>query len=463
MAPQGRFAAGAALAGAVGAAGAVYAIGLGRAANYDEGVYLASLVELRHGAALGGEVFASQPPGFYLLLRGIGVVAGTSVDGVRLGFLLLALGGLVAAFALGRALAGPWAGVGAAAVLAVAAPYPTQAAQVEAETPALVLALTALALAAAARRRPAAWLPLAAGACLAAATSVKLLALTALVPLVALSLPGRRGRRLGLAAAGGATVAALFLIGYAGVLGELWSTVVRFHSDARGIDAASLGDNLRRIVRFPDPRTPFGWLVPAGAAASLAARARGRPLGTGPLWLWAAVSAVYLVWQRPLHDHHTVLLAVALGTAAGASLGAVVARLEGRAATVAAGVLSLFVAAGFVQEARRLERNGAGEPAEVRWAVERLRAETPANALVVTDLPIVAVRAHRRVPGRLVDTSAVRLASGYLTRAEVLAAARDADAAVAAREFRADPELLAGLGALFPRRLTYPGVTVFLP
>ena len=37
--------------------------------DYDEGVYLTSVDALEHGQKLGSDVFAPQPPGWYLLLR----------------------------------------------------------------------------------------------------------------------------------------------------------------------------------------------------------------------------------------------------------------------------------------------------------------------------------------------------------------------------------------------------------
>src|SRR3954447_7495897 len=62
---------------------------------FDEGVYLLSLSELRHGASLGSEVFTSQVPGFYLVLQAIGWVYGVSVTGVRLGIVTIAAVGVV--------------------------------------------------------------------------------------------------------------------------------------------------------------------------------------------------------------------------------------------------------------------------------------------------------------------------------------------------------------------------------
>ena len=59
------------------------------AANYDEGVYLASLDALRHGQELGTDVYASQPPGFYVLLQGLSFLPGDGVEGIRVAFVLV--------------------------------------------------------------------------------------------------------------------------------------------------------------------------------------------------------------------------------------------------------------------------------------------------------------------------------------------------------------------------------------
>src|SRR5207237_8224341 len=90
------------------------------ATTFDEGVYLLSLDELRHGQALGREVFTSQGPGFYVLLQGIGAVFGVSVTGVRLGVVTVDAIGVVFTFLLGRRVAGPLGGLACAGMMAIA-------------------------------------------------------------------------------------------------------------------------------------------------------------------------------------------------------------------------------------------------------------------------------------------------------------------------------------------------------
>ena len=89
--------------------------GVEAAANYDEGVYLASLDALRHGQELGTDVYASQPPGFYVLLQGLSLLPGDGVEGSGSPSCSWRSLGLVAAYAIGRKLAGVWGAFGAAA------------------------------------------------------------------------------------------------------------------------------------------------------------------------------------------------------------------------------------------------------------------------------------------------------------------------------------------------------------
>jgi hypothetical protein len=388
-------------------------------------VYLASVDALRHGQQLGSEVFASQPPGFYLLLEAEAAPAGRSVTGRRAGMLVLALGGVLAAYALGRALAGAGGGVAAAGVLATAPAYATESIRVAADTPSVALAVAALALAAWARRRSVALAALA-GAVFAAALSVKLLVLPAVVPLALIL---RRPRPLGAAALGALVVAGGLALAFATSLGAIWHDAVSFHRSARSLG----GGNAQHMIDFFGLKTPFTWIVAAGAVA---AGMRRRRIA---LWLFVAAVIAFLLIQRPLLDHHFVLLAAAGGIAAAASLPV------GR--PIVATALALAVAAGWVQQWRQIGRNDAPEPAAVLAAARTLRAQTVPAELVGADLPIVAFRADRRLPGELVDTSAVRFASGSLTDAKVLATLEHARVrtVVVGREFRARPRLLADL------------------
>src|SRR5439155_2525517 len=134
--------------GAILAAQAVlFARPLRSATNYDEDVYLAALDALRHGQALGSQVFAAQFPGFYDLLRGLSYLTGVGVAPARAGLLAVLLLGTVGAWLVGRRFGGAEGGALSAAVLTVAPPLDLFGYQVIADTPALALTAFSLGLA----------------------------------------------------------------------------------------------------------------------------------------------------------------------------------------------------------------------------------------------------------------------------------------------------------------------------
>ncbi|MFN2469293.1 MAG: glycosyltransferase family 39 protein [Gaiellaceae bacterium] len=452
-------------------AGVLFAQGLAIPADYDEGSYLAAVGALRHGQELGSEIFTPQPPGFYYLLAAGDVVTGGSLDAMRAEILALALAGCVAAFLVGRLVAGPIAGLTAAALLAVAHPYPAFASRISADLPALVLALFALAafLAATTVRRGVPALSVAAGALAVAAVSVKLSAATVAIPLVAYALVLRTRREAALAVAGAGIAVTAFVLGHVGQLDGLWRGAVSYHDAARDVPGPGLLDNAEHFLHLIDPRTrnALFWLAPLGLVAAAISARRGLRLRLPlwPLWLWAAGGEAFLLLHRPLHDNHDVLLAVSLALPVGIAVGAAVERLpRGRIFAAGAAVVAAVLAGGYAEEVRDRRGLHAREPAGVTWAVELLRERTRPGDLVAADRPIIAVYAGRTVPGNLVDTAYLRFRSGYLSPAEVLA---DLDrervrAVVTARAFRDQPAILAGLRSRFATRLRRGDVTVYL-
>ncbi|MFL5955244.1 MAG: glycosyltransferase family 39 protein [Gaiellaceae bacterium] len=407
-------------------------------------------------------MFLDQPPGWYLLLQAVAVPFGNSVTGIRTAMLVIALLGLVAAWAAARALGGPAAGLGAAAVLAVAPPYPTLAATVESDPPSTVLALAAIALALYARRRP--WLWAASGGMLALAMSVKLFAVAAGLPILALVIYRRQLQAFLLAAAGFGIVVLGFVAAYRHVLHEVWQGVVGAHLEARGGHQPGAESNLSRVLHLPDLHTPFGWIALAGIALSLFWLVRGRPLRLWPLWLFTLGALIFTLTMRPLLDHHLVLLATALAVPAGASCALSLRRLPLVMARAGVALFALAVLAGLFQEHRRLARNDVAEPAGYRWAARTIEARTSPDDLVVSDVPSIPYLAHRREPGQLIDTSIARIVNEYLSPVGVL---RELDrshavAVVVARNFRSKPAIIRGIAARYPRKLAHGDVTIYL-
>jgi 4-amino-4-deoxy-L-arabinose transferase-like glycosyltransferase len=447
----------------------IFARSLRAGAVYDEGVYLASLDALDHGQSLASQVFASQPPGFYILLEAERAIFGGSVVEMRVAMLVLALIGCLSAYYVGRCLAGPRGGLLAMALLATPVQVEDAAVRIRADFPSVALSLVAIALALfAVRRKGTAGLVAAtlAGGVLAAAVAVKLLAVTAVVPVLAIMLLHRVGRlALGLGAGAAAVVAALLGV-YATVLGPLWDDVVRFHLKAQSapIHGAprDLGGNFLKVVGVLTEshrlRSPFLWLVLVGAVGTLLAWRRRQLFDARMLWLWAAATGAFLIWHRPLWAHDVVMLTVSLAVASGVGLADLL--VESPLVSRAAAAACVLVMA--VTIAHHFQRASSGESAGVAWAAAVLRTHTPQRSEVASDWPIIPFLADRRQPGALVDTSSTRLGSGWLTRAEILRAI-DSDrvsAVVVGHYFAADPMLLQALGTRFPVVLRRNGVSL---
>jgi hypothetical protein len=404
------------LAVIVAGGGLLFAHGLRAGATWDEAVYLGQTDALAHGQKLGTQVFTAQPPGFHWLLLAVSRIDGVGVDQLRLADLAIALVGLLAVYAVARAVAGPVAGVLAAALLAIAPAYPTFAAEISADLPGTVLAALSLACFVAPTGRRSLRL-VAAGVLFAAAESVKLDAFILLLPVPAYVAMRRiRPADVGIAAA---AAAVSFLAGAAALGSELpkvWRSAVAYHVAARRV-GGSISANEHELTSFFHPHQPFTWLAVVAFAAAVVLRPRTR-LPLWPLWMTAVVSVLFLLWHRPIRDNHMVLLAVALAPPVAASLAAAAAR-DRRFQAAALGGLVLVLAAAYVQNVHHARRQVPLMPG-LTWAVGKVEAAVPPGELVVSDHPIVPFLAHRRMPGQTIDTALLRFRTGYLTDATVL-------------------------------------------
>jgi len=410
--------------------------------DFDEGVYWQSLRAMAAGEPLFATVYSSQPPGFLLLLLPAHLALGGTIEAGRLTVLAVALVGIAAAGRAAWALAGPGAGLLAAALLAADPLYLRESVTLQADGPATALALVALASAAEGRGRTgrvAVALAAAAGAALAAAVLTKLLALAAVPAVAGLLLASPAGLRTArwraaAAALGGVLASAALLLPFAGAWRELWAQAVGLHLGARSLPLGGL-DGSTVLRELP--------LAAVAAAGAVVAASRVRPLAAAGA-AWALGAAALLLAQHPLWPHHLVVLAPPL-----ALLGAGLASLvPARVAAVAAGavlVASLLPAA----YVRSLEQPAPATRAEVA----ALRAATAPSDLVITDDQFAAALAGRRTPPELVDTSFVRVESGDLTAGAVEAVAerrRVRAVLLSTGRLAALPGLRAWLAAGFP-------------
>jgi 4-amino-4-deoxy-L-arabinose transferase-like glycosyltransferase len=435
---------------------------------YDEGVYLASVDALAHGQTLGSQVFASQPPGFYLLLEAGRAIFGGSIVSMRLAMLVVALVGALSAYYIGRCLTGPPGGLLATAALAVPLQVEHEAVRVRGDFPSVALSLLAIALALLAVRQTGVRGPVAAslaGATLALAISVKLLAVPAVVPVVVIVL--RSARRLALPLAAGAVTVVAALGGiFADVIAPLWNDSVRFHLAAQSAlihgRPRNLAGNFTLIVDTLTGsnglRSPFAWLVVVGALATLLSWRRRPPLEAVALWLWAAASLAFVVWHRPLWDHDIVMVTASLAVAAGVGISALLR--EGRlAARAAVGACALVIAATITHQ---FQRSPAGQSKGIEWAAAELRHHTSRNSEVASDLPIIPFLADRRQPGVLVDTSTTRIRSGWLTQRTIVRTIGRSrlSAVVIGHNLASEPQVVRAVRARFPFSLSRAGVSL---
>jgi hypothetical protein len=422
------------------------------ATNYDEDVYLAAVDALRHGQALGSEVFAAQFPGFYDLLRGLSYVTGIGVVPIRGGLLAVTLLGTVGGWLVGRRFGGTTGGLLVAALLVVAPPLDLFGYQVIADTPALALTLLSLGLATLAAPGAA----LAAGAVFGAALSVKLTALTALPSLVWLL-----RRRTAFAAVGFAIVVGLLLIAHLHALGDLWASGVTYHEKARSTPAVIPHPDRQIVDQIPS-RTPFFWLAIVAALVGVALAAVRRPLRVWPLWLWVALGVSFLFLHVPLHYNHLIVFPFALAVAGGATLGAAIERLRWLTWPVAVAAVALVLAAAYVQQWHRVALARTPQPASDIAAARTLERLTAPGALTVDDRPIISFLAHRRVVGQLVDLAALRWETRSLTDAEVIRKLPRARAVVVSRALRLRPRVLVGVEAMFSLRYAGRGIRIYV-
>lgn len=440
----------------------------GLSTDYDEGVYWQSLRTMAQGHILFSQIFSSQPPFFLLSLYPFYVLFGQTLVAARLGVVVYSLIGVVALYFAARAIAGPWAGVVAAALLAVDPFYLPGSYALQAEVPALAFEIACVAFAAVAIRRSGRWRRIFAclsGVMLGLGVMTKLFDVVALVPAVLyLAQPvyqafaGDDGRlrrpaaldvwtqaraalpEIALFAGGVLVTCVLVIIPFAGQWAAVYYQAVQFHLAAEHAVNRGLAYNVMLLLKVPKE-----YLLMLLAVAAVVLGVWRRDWRIVPPLAWVALSFGLLLQQQPLFYHHRVLLSPPL-----ALLGSLVVPLVAYAASDAKVLPDLKQAAVTSLRAVRIAsicvalvvlvnlgigmfgvREAAqpvsGTPRQIAVA---LRAETLPQDQIVTDDQYIAGLADRTVLPELVDTSQVRIASGYLTAQELESVITKSDARV---------------------------------
>ncbi|GAA1384564.1 ArnT family glycosyltransferase [Catellatospora chokoriensis] len=443
--------------------------------DYDDGVYWQTALAIADGARPYTEVFHAQPPLFPWLVAQPFALLG-AVDGETAARLLMTgFAALLAATAAGMAalLRGPRAGM-LAALAVVAFPLVQRYSfQFGADLPAAALGGVALCLALRARsaERPGRWWWWAgSGAALCLAALVKLIVVVvapslALVLLTTVS-TGPTGwwawlRRT--AAASGSMLAGFAAAAAVALLvirpgRAAWDQVFAFH--LRAAESANSPDVIGMIDNTGDWGLPY--FIAAGVGGLLALGLPGRADGradVAAIAVWAAAIVPYGYLHHPVFKHHVLLFVapagalIVLGVAA---LWAVarrgVQRVTGPRRRWAGGVaVVVAIAAG-----AWYTTHNTVAPALSDTFVEACLRGLPRDVVLVSDDQAMLSRAGLRTPPWMVDTSHVRIDSGWLTDAEITAAATAADGVLFARPRRIGkhPEVRVWAKEHFPVRYT---------
>ncbi len=406
--------------------------------GYDEGVYWQTLRAMSAGYGLYRAIFCSQPPVFPLSIYPFYLLFGSTISAARLGVAVLSLLGLAGAYLLGKVLAGRVGGV-AALVIVVATPSYLQASQtLQAEGPAtaflFLTAGTALMWSEHPTGRKGLVLATSCGITLLLGIFTKLLDVTAIILVLVLALAWlwqiRREPRFGIGEVlwpvAGAAVAAVvvFLVVCAPFLSSLPAVVqqvLTFHIAARNALTVSESSHIHLLYRFLVENA----VLSVGAVIGLVVAMLRRDWRIVPLIAWGLATFLILVIQRPLFSRHAIvlippLLAItALAWNGSRRNGALLTGLLPLAAilTGAPASYAYYHTLGIRAESSDAQR--AGEIAE-----DLQRATTP-DQWAITDAQFIAGLADRDTPPWLVDTSSVRINSGYLTLPELIEVASD--------------------------------------
>ena len=185
--------------------------------------------------------------------------------------------------------------------------------------------------------------------------------------------------------------------------------------------------------------------------------ARRRRLDSWPLWLWSALTVVFLLLHAPLHYNHLILFPGVLAVAVGATLAPVV---QARPALWA--LAAVVLTAAYVQQWHRVETGRFNEATSNVAASRALERLIPAGSLTIDDRPIISFRAHRQVVGPLIDLATLRFETRSLTDEKVLSELHSASAVVISRELRRHPRVLRALDESFRLRYDHGGVRIWV-
>lgn len=410
----------------------------------DEWRYTACSRLVEHGYALFSQVFSAQPPLLFVSLAAGMRLTRDSIAGARIVEVTFGLLTLLAVLWLAWQLVGPVAASAAAVVLTLSPAFLVYSRAVEAEGPMMAFMTLSLALAVASGRRHSRTLALLAGLALAASILVKLFAMEAVAPaLWALAVPlssiWKTPRDLVALARFSPRSPARIAIFLAGLIVPLaanfllvspvqqWSQVITLHRRAAALPLTQTVEAVQVVGRFLTLDLGLTLLALAGILALIITRRLNAAIF---LLLWVGGTVIMLLLFWPLFPHHPAILLSGLALCGGAGIGIAIVGFATNARRPGIAAASVVLAAiGYLLLGPRIVHADrhvlvAGYRQDTLSLVPYVASHTSSSDLIAVDDLAVADLAHRLVAPALCDPSNVRLQSGYLTAADLIAATK---------------------------------------
>jgi cellulose synthase/poly-beta-1,6-N-acetylglucosamine synthase-like glycosyltransferase/4-amino-4-deoxy-L-arabinose transferase-like glycosyltransferase len=410
-------------------------------ASVQEGVSWQSLRALSSGYHLYTTLYSTQPPIFLRSTYPFFLAFGHSLLGARLAMIVFALVGLLAASNAGRVIAGRWAGVIAAGVLALNPLFFAAAHTLDPAVLSLPLALIAVALAAAAMRDTALGVATPAGQFVLALTSGLALGLSVLTSLsaVAVVLPVLLylvtplwGKSTGTGVSRTQAIINVFVclvVGVSTLVVVMLATNADFGTIAKQVLYPRLAASANQsngaagiwsqIASLPSA-VGLAALGAVGLLSLVVALWRRAWAGLG-LGVWGIGALIALALASPAQDLDLLMIVGPLILLVGLLWTWLAEEAAGRRRTWRRRLARISLAVAVVAMAgvgvlswQEFVFAQSAAPANEAQLVSALQAATKPGNLVVTDAPQIAAVADRSVPPELVDIQASS-ASGTLT------------------------------------------------
>jgi hypothetical protein len=381
-----------------------------RPLSFDDGVYGASVVDMRRGLLPYRDLFSSQGPLHLPLLYAGDVLGLHTIDAPRLTPLLA---GVVTAIAVRAAARRLGASARAAAVagllVATTGTMLWATGQITGDGPAA--AFTALAVWAALvyRDEPRWWRAVLAGVLFGSALATKPIAVAAVVPLAVWLLAPRR--RAHVVLAGCVVVGVWLAAALPWGLDRVWQQSVEYHT-ATGpsyppwVQLGKLATTLATRDALLVVLVVLGLVTAARLGTRSAGNFDGRVLG-----VWIALSAMILVFEKAMYANHVVVLVLPLG---------LLAAIRPPPMRLLAIALVVLVPWEVVNQRDILwPKHLHGVDAQVVAQLHRL----PHGAEAIADDPGLVWRAGLTTPAQMNDTTDMRIFQGSITTSVVAEAA----------------------------------------